>query len=382
MDFEFDNEIDVLLRQARKGETVFTATNPQSAHLDADEISAFAENALPEKAKQTYTAHLADCDSCRKTLSELIFPNAENEIVPSPENVIVASPTIPWYQRLFALPNLAYTMGALIVLFGGIIGFTVLQNFNSSQTSEVAKVSENQQSVKQMSSENVAELSESSSSANTNMAANTSVGTIYPSNSMMSNAPMNSNMIVTPNKPAPSLAEPKKDESRSENDLAAANKQGEKFSLDGVEEEQNKSSTMDGVAADSSAERKKSVDQERLTVKMKAKSESAITNRQVSELPASGRRSAELQLSPAAKSDLKKAKNSDTAGNEAAIVGGKTFDRRNNVWYDADYKQQSTINITRGTEKYKKLDKGLRTIVENLGGTVVVVWKNKAYRMQ
>ena len=25
----------------------------------------------------------------------------------------------------------------------------------------------------------------------------------------------------------------------------------------------------------------------------------------------------------------------------------------------------------RGTEKYKKLDKGVRTIVENLGGTVV-----------
>ena len=28
---------------------------PQSVHLDADEISAFAENALPEKAKQIYT---------------------------------------------------------------------------------------------------------------------------------------------------------------------------------------------------------------------------------------------------------------------------------------------------------------------------------------
>ncbi len=52
MDFEFDKEIDVLLRQARKGETVFAATTPQTAHLDADEISAFAENALPEKAKQ------------------------------------------------------------------------------------------------------------------------------------------------------------------------------------------------------------------------------------------------------------------------------------------------------------------------------------------
>ena len=107
-----------------------------------------------------------------------------------------------------------------------------------------------------------------------------------------------------------------------------------------------------------------------------------MNNRQVSELPANGRRSAELQSSPAAKAELKKAKTSDATENEASVIGGKTFNRKNNVWYDASYNQQSTINITRGTEKYKKLDKGLRTIVENLGGTVIIVWKDKAYRIQ
>ena len=54
MDFEFDKEIDVLLRQTTQGETVLTNTNTNSEHLDADEISAFAENALPEKARQSY----------------------------------------------------------------------------------------------------------------------------------------------------------------------------------------------------------------------------------------------------------------------------------------------------------------------------------------
>ena len=57
MDSEFDKEIDVLLRQtARNGD--FVSNNAATAHLDADEIAAFAENALPEKTRQTYMRHL------------------------------------------------------------------------------------------------------------------------------------------------------------------------------------------------------------------------------------------------------------------------------------------------------------------------------------
>jgi len=67
---------------------------------------------------------------------------------------------------------------------------------------------------------------------------------------------------------------------------------------------------------------------------------------------------------------------------ETTTVGGKTFKRTNNAWYDSAYKGQPTINITRGTKEYKKLDSDLRGIVENLGGTVVLVWKEKAYRIQ
>jgi len=63
-------------------------------------------------------------------------------------------------------------------------------------------------------------------------------------------------------------------------------------------------------------------------------------------------------------------------------VGGKTFKRENNVWYDSAYRGQATVNVSRGTNEYKKLDSGLRGIAENLGGTVVVVWKTKAYRIQ
>ena len=66
MELEFDKEIDAILRKARDGVAVASTTGP---HLDADTIAAFAENALPDKAKLLYVEHFADCDSCRKQLS-------------------------------------------------------------------------------------------------------------------------------------------------------------------------------------------------------------------------------------------------------------------------------------------------------------------------
>ncbi len=64
------------------------------------------------------------------------------------------------------------------------------------------------------------------------------------------------------------------------------------------------------------------------------------------------------------------------------VVGGRSFNNRNGVWYDTAYHGQATSNFRRGTEEYKKLDGGLRNIANTLGGTVVIVWKQKAYRIQ
>ena len=64
------------------------------------------------------------------------------------------------------------------------------------------------------------------------------------------------------------------------------------------------------------------------------------------------------------------------------LVGGKRFDNRNGVWYDSAYRGQATINLRRASDEYKKIDKGVRNIADTLGGTVVVVWKDKAYRIQ
>ena len=63
-------------------------------------------------------------------------------------------------------------------------------------------------------------------------------------------------------------------------------------------------------------------------------------------------------------------------------AGGKKFESRNGVSYDTAYHGQATTNVRRGTDAYNKLDGGLRSIADTLGGTVVIVWKEKAYRIQ
>jgi len=63
-------------------------------------------------------------------------------------------------------------------------------------------------------------------------------------------------------------------------------------------------------------------------------------------------------------------------------IGGKTFALKDGVWYDSNYKGQSTINVRRGSNEYKNLDSNLRSIAESLSGIIVVTWKNRAYRIQ
>src|SRR6266446_2392863 len=66
MSFE-DTQIDVLLRRHAER----ARSNAGIEHLDADELNAFAEGALPAAARSRYVSHLADCDDCRRLVSQL-----------------------------------------------------------------------------------------------------------------------------------------------------------------------------------------------------------------------------------------------------------------------------------------------------------------------
>src|SRR4051794_37183316 len=121
MELEFDKEIDAILRKARPSRGVLVGDDPAESkkHLDADTIAAFAENALPEKAKLLYVEHFADCDRCRKQLSLVMQMNTEAAaVVAAPAVEPVMEPSVPWYRSLFKAPNLALAMGGLVLAFG------------------------------------------------------------------------------------------------------------------------------------------------------------------------------------------------------------------------------------------------------------------------
>ena len=397
MEFEFDKEIDFLLRQTAQGESVFAAENPKSkiqnpksAHLDADEISAFAENALPEKIRRIYTLHLADCERCRKNLSGLIALNreAESEIIHAVKSAtadVIASP-IPWYRKLFAVPNLVYAMGALVLIFAGVGVYTVLQN-NDSQNSQVSQITEKQiGGGKGMSSDG--ETATQEVFGGNQMSSNTAA-----MNSSMSNRAMNSADLPVPSAPV-IIA----------NSKATANLRRETNQIPGDFLRQDKSigesakpnETPAAFSAGAPSPSKTSdnkienndllTDAEQPILSQKQSEQNQTAQNQTQIMPDS--RNVQRAPMPAAKMRRQEnraeesKKDSSLKSIETTSIGGKSFNRVSNIWTDAAYRGQATTNISRGTMKYKKLDSSLRGIVENLGGTVIVVWKNKAYRIQ
>ena len=67
---------------------------------------------------------------------------------------------------------------------------------------------------------------------------------------------------------------------------------------------------------------------------------------------------------------------------ETRSVGGKSFNNVGGIWFDSALGKQKQKTVRRGTNDYSKLDAGLRSIADQLGGTVVVLWGGKAYRIE
>src|SRR5437763_1609539 len=136
---ETNNEIDLLLRRlSRRGAVSEPSTDGD--HLDADELSSYAENALPPAARAHYTEHLAECASCRKLVAQL---SSTVGLV----NEEVSKVSAPWGFRkflasLFSPMVLRYAVPALGLIVVAVIGFTVLRRNEQRDTNAVAQVKE------------------------------------------------------------------------------------------------------------------------------------------------------------------------------------------------------------------------------------------------
>ena len=391
MELEFDKEINAILRKAGR----HAATGPasaESAHIDADMIAAFAENALPDRARPPMIQHFAACDRCRKLLSNSILLNSEAGATAA-SSALSEAPlevAIPWYQKLFRTPGLALAMGAVVLTFTAVLAYLVLQNRGDRQTA-VSEVMESQD--KRGGPYDSGLNSEGAASNSTNLQA-------LNSNAMPSNAAMSANTAAREQQPlsdanATSNSAPPTgrvdagglpviagtdDRSRAADSVGT----GAGYGGAGVPAAAPPAKEPAVDVAKTEADEKK-LDNDKLNEQPKdlelAKRKEAEEQRATRDAPAAAAKSGPARSGPF----QMKSKQSGNQVYDMSVtrkVGGRSFNNRDGAWYDTGYHGQSTINIGRGTEEFKKLDGGLRSIANNLGGVVVVVWKGKAYRIQ
>ena len=398
MDLEFDKEMDALLRKAA-GSGVLVGDDANS-HLDADTIAAFAENALPQKSRTIYTQHLAACDPCRISLANLISLNAAAKPAMAAAAAPVPAVYVPWYRKLFQAPNLAYVMGGLVLVFGGLFGVYVLQNAFTNQTASVSMI---QPDDAPQSAPARAEAANAVSTQNANANSTSNTAGEIPHSVGVADAPFGETNTAVATQPMASTST-----TSNTADIAMA-KPAPVDSLD-----RDKSLAIAPAAAPPPAvkEAEKREEDERTKNEARVATEQAARKQdnsanlynnqqnQAQMMPGAGNKTAgpsraDVQRDNRAygrQMDDKVAKAKDaevaagtTAGGSASStrsVGGKTFELKQSAWYDSAYSGQTTKNVQRGTDEFRKLDSGLRNIANGISGTVVVVWKGKAYRIQ
>lgn len=135
----FDKEIDSLLRRTARAPTGVRgngagASQPDS-HLDADELAAFAEGALPGAARMSAVSHLADCGECRTHAVNLTrAAGVEAKLEKSAAAAAASStardskPARGWLAALFAPRALRYVAPALVLCLVAAVSFVALRS--------------------------------------------------------------------------------------------------------------------------------------------------------------------------------------------------------------------------------------------------------------
>jgi len=407
MSFE-DTEIDVLLRRHAER----ASSNAGTEHLDADEMNAFAERSLPAAARSHYVSHLADCDDCRRLVSQLAMSAgavAKAEAAGAP-----ATAHISWLEKLgvfFRPPALRYAAFAAVVVAAVGVAFLVMRQTQQNRESNL--VAQNEQP-----SQARADSTKSEETAKAPPEKNTVA---------------NTNLASTPAGPTPqSRLSPEREESKTLANPQAAPKP-QKETDEGIALADRKitevaeskpsyapppqespgrvatnpyvrpglggaspqsSSTLFGQTAgmdrkqsnqpatQQSKDDNSAVAQNQIPINGRVMNEKAKGPRRDADNVAAANRSVNEARPSAPKTEDVRAEKRTTSGEESETrsVGGHKFRRQGAAWVDTKFKASMSLkSISRGSEEFTALDSGLRSIAQQVGGEVIIVWRGKAY---
>ena len=404
-----------------------TGNHHEMKHLDADELAAFAENAVPGAARARYVAHLADCDACRRLIIDL----RGAEIITSetakqrPPHDIKARPL--WREKLaafFAVPALRYVAPALAasLLVASIVG---IMAYRSRDKAILIASQQETQTNNQISNSATNEMQ---AAMNSNTATSTTTTTTTTTNTTASNASAtrptaNANASITskethtntatrndsvrnealPNS-ARSVAElTRQPITRSEKSSDDAEARSLKRDTTAIAKlpppptasgNANMSANRAGVVATQSEDVSVTSSQVAKATKDRASDRASTPAPDVpfAEARASVRRNARAPTATTAPKKAlpvngRTASVADASGaTPSRRINGRDFRRQGNRWIDTAYTAaQSTTNVARGSEQYRALiadEPGIEKIAAQLDGEIIVVWKRRAYRIR
>jgi hypothetical protein len=414
-------------------------------HLDADELNAYAENTLLPATRARYMAHLADCETCRKIVTDLALAGG----VARELEKIAAIPTQDisnkksWWQSLtalFTLPVVRYGVPALALLAIISVAYIATRQRPDSalvaQNKEPSPPSAVQDNVEENHSQAPSEkatptattdgttqsdVPNSVTSANNNTDQSSArtreknesdsargVGAgkeVVPPTSTEAGALSSSVPSAGPPAPlskageAPTRPEiaskagpPKDSPAKSADEVAVAQTPPQ-------QRDDSFGENREPAGGARAAERQRQQQQQQQARNMDRGRDMTIDGAQQNEYilkdkqaraasPAPNASVARKRAGGPMKSESKVERESAPASesaDEKRSVGGRTFRRQGSAWIDTAYNSsRATVNVSRGSEQYRALladEPTLRTIAEQLGGEVIVVWKGRAYRI-
>ena len=379
-----NNEVDLLLRSLARasGESPLQsgATSGESVaseHLDADELNSYAEGVAPAPARARYMEHLADCEACRGIVVGL----TQAAGAASRLDVAQQQGGFSVWQKLTALlslPILRYAVPALVLT--AVIGIGLFALKQQRQNEFVAQ--------------NQPEVASRPSSQGDNGAAFSSPAVVQNGANTRSNAETSKDNLKDQKAQAvgqPTLA-PESSVAKTASKDAAQPEEAAGATVTQSYASEPKAAAppppaplLDAEKSTALAKEKpaKREDQPRDRDEFRVAQDDVHgpdRSRNNVALPANGRSAGSMTERGSSGADKK-------AGEvETRTVMGRHFTREGDAWVDTAYESsRATIRVTRGSEQFRALvadEPGVRTIAEQLGGVVIVVWKNRAYRIQ
>jgi hypothetical protein len=384
---ETNNEMDLLLRRlGGRPETSVSDANGDVDHLDADELSAYAENVLPAAARARYTGHLAECARCRELVVQL---SSSAGVVPVAE---VVRPTVPSALRkflasLFSPMVLRYAVPALGLIVIAAIGLFVSRPKQGNDTSiaqkteaptstsittntpdpssPAAKTYYDQQTQQQAAKPAQSSGSPTSESAGAAPVAPVTTDQVAETPRDAAGKKQEQQPVANEAPPAPKPATPT-DESKKRPAEVEAGKQTATVQ---VTAESQTAKTVDTVKVE-----------DRKTAAEIGKARSDADRAQTFGAASAG---VVARSRTQAKDDEEKDKRD---GGETRTIAGRHFRKKDNAWIDSAYdSSRPIVTYTRGSEAYRSLtadEPAIKTIAEKLDGEVIVVWKGRTYRIK